>query len=224
MVINTKHIRTGIRPQEAQIGIHPGMFIGGAPCLDFANTVDWHAGGAPEDRLQDYAGLAEWAAAAGVVTQETARRLIRASRVRPGESERVFKRALAFRESMYRILAGIAQGRRPDPKDIAAVNGVIGDALGRLQLRAETGGFRLDWPEGEGKLARVLWPIARSLSDLLAAGDLTRLRQCADDRGCGWLFMDSSRNRSRRWCSMDDCGNRAKAGRHFRRLKERVAS
>jgi len=66
----------------------------------------------------------------------------------------------------------------------------------------------------------MLWPILRSGADLLASEDRERVGQCADDRGCGWLFFDASRNRSRRWCNMEDCGNRAKAKRHYAR--ERV--
>jgi predicted RNA-binding Zn ribbon-like protein len=67
----------------------------------------------------------------------------------------------------------------------------------------------------------MLWPVARSAADLLtSAEELARVGQCADDRGCGWLFFDTSRNHSRRWCAMKDCGNRAKARRHYRRQRK----
>ena len=59
-------------------------------------------------------------------------------------------------------------------------------------------------------------PIIKSAADLLVSPELKRVKQCADD-ACGWLFMDKSRNNSRRWCSMKDCGNRAKAHRHYLR-------
>lgn len=199
-------------------------FIGGVLCLDFANTVDWHAAASPEDRLRSCADLAGWAAAAGIIQADTARRLIDESRTRPEEAGRVFRRAIAFRESVYRILAGLPLGRPPASEDLAAVNVILSEALGRLVLSSNRGGFRLDWPELEAGLSGILWPIARSVADLLTTGDPSRVRQCADDRGCGWLFLDQSRNRSRRWCSMDDCGNRAKAGRHFRRKKEELGS
>ena len=69
-------------------------------------------------------------------------------------------------------------------------------------------------------LERVVWPVARSAADLLTSDLLSRVRRCEDDRGCGYLFIDTSRNRSRRWCSMESCGNRAKARRHYARQKD----
>jgi predicted RNA-binding Zn ribbon-like protein len=195
-------------------------FVGGALCLDFANTVEWHARAVPTDRLRDYADLAEWAAAAGIIGRATARRLIRESRTCPNDAVRAFREAVEFRESVYRIMAGLAHGRRPTAADLAVVDRFVGEALGRLKLIRGSEGFRLDWQDLGADLESLLWPIARSAADLLTSTRLSRVRQCADDRGCGWLFVDRSRNRSRRWCSMDDCGNRAKAGRHFRRRKE----
>jgi predicted RNA-binding Zn ribbon-like protein len=69
----------------------------------------------------------------------------------------------------------------------------------------------------------MLWPILRSAAEVLTSEKRTRLGQCADDRGCGWLFLDTSKNRSRRWCDMEDCGNRAKARRHYLRERGRSA-
>ncbi len=81
-------------------------------------------------------------------------------------------------------------------------------------------GFIWDWQDDpEPALDRVLWPIIRSAAQLLIADELSRLKLCdADD--CGWLFVDGSRNRSRRWCDMSDCGNRAKARRYRERQRE----
>ena len=78
-------------------------------------------------------------------------------------------------------------------------------------------GFKWDWSE-ELALDRMLWFIARSAADLLTSGNLDRVRQCGDEE-CGWLFIDTTKNRSRRWCDMTDCGNRAKARRHYSRLR-----
>jgi len=67
----------------------------------------------------------------------------------------------------------------------------------------------------------MLWPVTRAAVDLLLSDSLAQVGQCADDRGCGLLFIDTSRNHSRQWCSMDACGNRAKAQRHYRRSKKK---
>jgi predicted RNA-binding Zn ribbon-like protein len=73
--------------------------------------------------------------------------------------------------------------------------------------------------QDEDELDRMLWPVARSAADTLTSGDLKRVRRCAR-QGCDWLFVDTSKNRSRRWCSMSMCGSRVKAGRYYRRVKK----
>jgi len=78
------------------------------------------------------------------------------------------------------------------------------------------------WAEGGKALDCVLWPIARSAADLLTEGPLGAIRRC-EGKGCGWLFLDTSRNRTRRWCDMRICGNRAKARRHHERMKAGAA-
>ena len=70
----------------------------------------------------------------------------------------------------------------------------------------------------ERKLDQMLWPIIRSAAELLTSDKLDRVCECPGEN-CGWLFIDMSRNRSRRWCDMKDCGNRAKARRHYRKTK-----
>jgi len=80
-------------------------------------------------------------------------------------------------------------------------------------------GFSGSWPAAD-YLDRPLWPVARAAADLLQSEQLERVGECADDRGCGYLFLDTSRNHSRRWCSMESCGNRAKARSHDRRTRQ----
>ena len=77
--------------------------------------------------------------------------------------------------------------------------------------------LRTKAPSPLTKPLRIFWPIAHSAVDLLTSEDIDRVGQCGDDRGCGWLFFDTNRNHSRRWCRMEDCGNRAKAHRHYHR-------
>jgi predicted RNA-binding Zn ribbon-like protein len=79
--------------------------------------------------------------------------------------------------------------------------------------------FTWQWAGSPQALDRMLWDVARSSIDLLTSDDLPRVGQCADERGCGWLFLDMSRNHSRQWCNMGGCGNRAKARRHYSKVK-----
>jgi predicted RNA-binding Zn ribbon-like protein len=80
-------------------------------------------------------------------------------------------------------------------------------------------GLRWDWPDAGSRLDSPLWPVGRAAAALLTSGDLSRLRQCGGER-CGWLFLDRSRNRSRHWCTMEDCGNVSKV-RRFRQRRTR---
>jgi predicted RNA-binding Zn ribbon-like protein len=186
-------------------------------CLDFANTVEEHASDHPIDELQSYADLVAWAEVKGILTGEEAALLLREAAARPAEAAAVLQRAIALREEIWRIFAAIARGRAPDPTDLTALNVTLAEEVGNFQIVASEGGFYWDWKRGEGKLDSMLGVIVRSAANLLTDEDLARVGQCRDERGCGWLFLDTSRNHSRRWCSMEGCGNRAKARQHYKR-------
>jgi predicted RNA-binding Zn ribbon-like protein len=102
--------------------------------------------------------------------------------------------------------------------DLATFNSALSAALAQSQVIKTAEGFAWDWNAAEDALDRMLWPVMQDAADLLTSSALDRVGQCADDQ-CGWLFLDTSRNRSRKWCSMKDCGNRAKARRHYQRSR-----
>jgi predicted RNA-binding Zn ribbon-like protein len=189
-------------------------------CLDFANTAEWHASGHPTEQLQSYAALVSWAQRVGILTDHEAGQLSREATRRPSDAAAVLERAISLREALYRILSAVVADRPPGEADLAILNGALSDALARVHVVREADSFAWRWAADETALDRVLWPVARSAADLLTSEKLARVGQCADDRGCGWLFLDMSRNRSRRWCDMKDCGNRAKAKRHYVRKRK----
>lgn len=192
--------------------------LGGRLCLDLANTVDWHASDEPHEWLTDSGELIAWAAHAGALTGGEAEAVARRARRRPEEADVVLARTIALREALYRLFGAVAHGRPAREDDLAVLNREL-VAVGRWAgLVARGEGFSWEW-RGEGDAPeRLLWPILRDALDLLRSEELGRVGQCEDDR-CGWLFVDRSRNRSRRWCAMEDCGNRAKARRHYRRAR-----
>jgi predicted RNA-binding Zn ribbon-like protein len=192
----------------------------GALCLDFANTVDWHASENPQDRLSGYADLLAWGEAAGELAATRAEYLRLLTKRQPGKANKVFELAIRLRETIYRIFSFQAAGRNIALDDLAYLNELLGQSLSHLRITSASSGFSWDWNDTSGPLDQVLWPVVRSAAELLTSEDLDRVRECADDRGCGYLFLDLSRNRSRRWCSMETCGNRAKAQRHYRRTLE----
>lgn len=127
------------------------------------------------------------------------------------------------REAIYDIFSMIAEGGDPRAVDIDILNEELSISFNHLKLRHSENGYRLDLERNGIVLDQLLWPIAQSASDLLVSNKLNRVRRCAAEE-CGWLFLDTSRNRSRRWCNMKDCGNRMKARRHYKQKRESVSS
>ena len=196
--------------------------LGERLCLDFANTADWHASDQPEELLTSYAELVSWSQQAGLLTEKQAKRQLRQAAERPDEAVAVLKRAIALREAIYEIFVAIAHGQSPQASHLSTLNTALSEILARSQIAPTESGFSWQWAGNEDALDRPLWSVARSAADLLTSDELPRVGQCADDRGCGWLFLDTSRNHTRRWCSIEDCGNRAKAQRHYERKRSSV--
>ena len=197
-------------------------FTGGHPALDFANTVDDRPGERPKDHLGRYADLLAWGRQAGVLTDEQARRLAREAERRPAAAAAVLRRAVDLREAIYRIFLAVGGGGEPAPADLTTLNGALADALARARVvPAGVGeGFAWGWADDDA-LERVLWPVARSAADLLVSDQVPHVRVCSA-HDCHWLFMDWSRNQSRRWCNMQSCGNRAKARRFQQRKRAKA--
>jgi predicted RNA-binding Zn ribbon-like protein len=201
--------------------------VGGELCLDFVNTVGGRipeGGGSPgsrvlADKLAAYADLVAWSRHTGSIDEADARRLLRLAEGRPRDAADVLGRALLLREALHRTLRSLQLGRRPDAADVARLNAEIADARTREVLAPSRDGLRWEWPDPGSRLSSPLWPVSRSAAALLTSGDLSRLRECGGER-CGWLFLDRSRNRSRQWCTMEDCGNVSKV-RRFRERRSR---
>ncbi len=178
--------------------------IGGALCLDFANTVDWHDSATPVELLDGSASLSAWA------------RLVDAGAVEADEAG--LRRAIELREAVRASVRAVIDGAPVPAPAVAVLNRNLG--LGPERRRLVVHGHGVTWTGGPvSGVDALLARIARSAADLLTDPDrLGRVRVCAAD-GCGWLFVDDSRGARRRWCSMQSCGNRAKARAHYRRKR-----
>lgn len=201
--------------------------LGGRLCLDFTNTLDGRGGTAPEEFLPDYDALVRWAWYAGALAPERAERLRQVGACHPAEARRVLQRAGALREALYAVFAAATHGEAALARDLALVNRELAEAMRQARLlpaaAAAGSGYRWDWPEEDATerpddakeiLASVLWPIVRSAAELLIAPELALVKKCPGIN-CGWLFLDTSKNHRRQWCSMATCGNRTKARRHY---------
>src|SRR5919197_5040153 len=184
---------------------------GNRPCLDFANSLEPRRAAEPaelREYVPSYAGLVAWARHAGVLDAEQAAGLLAEAAARPAEAEAALARAIDLREATYRVFAAIADGQPPAAGGLDAVQRGHTAAMAAARIRpAPGGGLDWTWPDARN-LDRPLWPLARSAVELLVGGQLERIKRCPDP--CGWLFLDVTRNGSRRWCSMSECGNQAK--------------
>ncbi len=192
----------------------------GRLCLDFTNTVRARPLSDKIDLISSYEDLLAWARQATILTPGEAATLGEAAREQPRAAADALAQALQLREALYGVFSARAAGLPAPAADLRTINKAIGKAMTRagpesLRRRAGSSGAGPTLPLG---VDRVAWWVARSASELLTSRDLTGVRECAG-YDCGRLFMDGTKNRSRRWCDMASCGNRAKGRRHYERRK-----
>jgi len=204
---------------------HHGHFkaVGGALCLDFTNTISARDTDSPNERLSTYEDLLAWGEAVDVLPKEQIARLRQEARLQPADAEVTLQWAVQLRESLFRIFGSVIAGVTPAPGDLAFLNDAISRSYPYLRLQPGIPNFVERWEETPGHLDRIVWPVVRSAVALLTEGELDRVRICDGER-CGWLFIDRSKNHSRRWCDMRDCGNVAKVRRYRRKHKEEIGT
>jgi predicted RNA-binding Zn ribbon-like protein len=183
-------------------------FLGGHPALDFINTVGGrtHTSASrytvDRERLEAPSDLdAFWSAAAAAAAFKSGGRSRRSARAD-------LERAIELREALYRIFKAVIAKCRPEMRDVAILNRASSGQ--KLTFNGAVASFTADDPLGT---------IARSAAELLTSPEIARVRACGGE-SCGWLFLDTSRNRSRQWCDMADCGNVAKVRRFRDRQRE----
>lgn len=201
----------------------PFKLVGGHLCFDFINTVGGRQSNPAargqdfadlviRDRLTDWSDLARWASLSGAsaLSQPV---LERAGRAEPAQASRIFGRARALRAALFRIFTATIKGWDAPPVDLELLNQEVARARMHQQLAPDGGRYSFTWTE-ERSLERILWPVVLSAVEVMTTADPTRITACPGDE-CGWMFLDTTRNHSRRWCDMADCGNLAKV-RRFR--------
>lgn len=195
---------------------------GGVPSLDFVNTVGSRTTDRPREYLQSYGDLLDWARRAGLLTPAEGECLSRRAMLDPEGAQEKLTRALTLREAIYRVVSGTIGGEPQNENDLSVLNGELSVALSHLRVVPAGSAYGWGWDrgenDGEAPLDGFLWPVARSAAELLTSPKLGRVKVCAGD-GCGWVFLDESRNGSRRWCDSRDCGNRERVRRHLARKR-----
>jgi predicted RNA-binding Zn ribbon-like protein len=187
----------------------PLDLIGGLLCLDFANTVGPRFS-RPDKEAHDYlAGfddLVDWCTRAETMTSGRAGSLKRRAERDPQGARAAMDRAIVLRETIFEIFSAIARDETPAPNPLAVLQETFAEAMSRATLQPTPRGLGWTWDTVD-EPDSVLWPLAESAMNTAVGADFGRIKQCAGHAGsCGWLFYDSSKNGSRRWCSMRACG------------------
>jgi predicted RNA-binding Zn ribbon-like protein len=197
-------------------------FMGGHPALDFVNTV----GGMldtpprPEDEfLHSYEDLLDFGLKTGTLSERLARRLARLARERPEQADDVLAAARETRSLLESAFRPLAVGEDPPQSALDALGDLGASAMSRGQLVSVDGGYEWSWEDSKD-LEAPLWPIAEAALELITTGPLERLKTCGR---CRWLFLDTTKNHSRRWCSTEGCGTDAKKERYVARRRARRA-
>jgi predicted RNA-binding Zn ribbon-like protein len=187
--------------------------VGGHLALDFANTVDDPLGPARHDHIASYDDLLSWSVRTSAVTDDQAARLHRRAARRRTDAAASLRHSHELRDVLNDIFGAVANGAGDLAAGWLRLRPFVTDALAVTILRTDTDPPRWSWPHSDD-LATPLHPVAHAAADLLASRDLRRVKRCA---GCPWLFLDHSKNHSRRWCDMADCGTVDKMRRYIAR-------
>lgn len=196
----------------------PGNWL----CLDFTHTLQDRNNANRNELLHSYSDLLAWGLYKRILQEDEAQRLIRIAEQHPQIALKIFHDATNLREAMYRVFYTIAEDEMPQQDDMALLNTALARAMSHACIAVEEqDGFRWDWSANSDaeRLERINWLLVRSAADLLTSDKLHDVRACAAE-DCRWLFLDISKNHSRRWCDMETCGNQAKARRHYSRKKK----
>ena len=195
----------------------PFKLFAGHPALELVNTLDLRFSANPQDLLPSYADLLRFAAQLRLLTAEQARKLGRT--VGANDGQRVLASALELREALATVLYAWVDGGKPADGQVEILERYFHAAA--LHRSLGSGDERLVWSwAGFEQQAEIpLWKLAQAASDLLVSEDAKQVKGCGDPT-CRWLFLDLSKNHTRRWCDMKTCGNRMKARRHQARLQE----
>lgn len=194
------------------------LLIAGDPALDFTNTLNGHERPMGHEYLHDFRDLALWCRHAGLLSKAEERRVRAYAARRPARAAALFRGSLALREAMFRVFHAMALGGEPAPQDIKLLNDVWQEGQRHARVRRARTGYALAWDDS-ALLEQIPRKISSAAVSALLSGSMERVKACSGE-GCDWLFLDNSRNHLRRWCSMDECGNRAKMRRRQQRKRQ----
>jgi predicted RNA-binding Zn ribbon-like protein len=193
--------------------------LGDRLCLNYVNTIESPLGSQPVDFLRSYSDLVRWSRHVGILNDVETDGLEREGAQRPTQADATFRRALDVREMLTRVFRAIARGDEPENTDLHRLSAEYRASLSGAELVRNGDGYAWMWDADDGTMDHSIRAVVRSAVEALITDDLKRIKQCPGADDCGWLFYDTSKNASRRWCSMEGCGSRVKMRKQYARKR-----
>jgi len=187
--------------------------LGGDLSLDLINTAEYRDSARCIDALQSYDHAIEWCYEVGAIDGGEHERLAALAEQHTAKAADAYRSVINLRETLYRIFTAVIAEKQPPSDDLARLNDTLGAAVRCIKPAGDS--FAWTWAQSDD-LTQVIQPLALAAANLLTSDQVQWVRQCPN---CGWLFVDTSRNHSRRWCSMDFCGSKIKSRRQYERRK-----
>jgi predicted RNA-binding Zn ribbon-like protein len=195
-------------------------FDGGCACFDFVNTVDQRLTTPVREYLRSYDDMLVLSERLGLLPRETLAALGAYATRHPGEAEEVRAGIVRVRENLYALFAAVAAGKPVEQGVLAAFNHDLGMVFSRLRFGNAAGTLQLALEMAPDDLYLPLRLALRSACDLLTNHPPSRIKSCPS---CSWLFLDASKNNTRRWCDMQACGSNDKAKRYYHRKRNKMS-
>jgi predicted RNA-binding Zn ribbon-like protein len=195
----------------------PFKLYAGHPALELVNTLDMRFSADTVELIPSYKDLLRLTTQLELLTAEQARRLVRATSER--DAQRVLASTVELREALAAVFYARIEGDKPRAADLETLERHFHAAALRRSLQAGEAHLAWSWAGAERDADIPLWKLAQAAADLLVSSEAELVKDCGDPT-CHWLFLDLSKNHTRRWCDMKTCGNRMKARRHQARLQE----
>ncbi len=198
--------------------IHLPICLAGSVCLDFTNTAEFRGSDRYVEFLNAYEAVLAWCWRNGVLSDRQAESLCQRAAQQPAEAATALEATLRLRETIYHVFEAVTAGNQPAADDLELFNQTLHAALSHRHLQIDTSRIVWEWADDEAWM-RPLWPVVLAAAELLTSEQVSQVRKCPN---CGWLFLDTSRNHSRRWCSMDICGSEVKSRRQYERKRAAI--
>ncbi|CAL1518274.1 ABATE domain-containing protein [Chitinophaga sp. MM2321] len=193
---------------------------GGILCLDFVNTVSNRRRSTTHDYLPNFRELLQWYAHTGALSAKTIQTLERLAKGYPQKAAVIFDKSIQLRELLLRLFTAVIAHKPPAASDLQLFNTYMADAYANIEMAWRSATRQGELQFNAPALEQVNWWLVKSAVELYSSGKLAQVRQCP---ACGWLFLDKSRNGSRKWCSMSTCGDVSKVKQNYERKKKKKA-